>query len=316
MMGVSSLFRLGVKEGMDSETRRVIYLTNGMYLTVILLSAIYLIVFYPFEPVQLDFNTWVPIIIFITGLASLVLATYHLHTLAKTVFMLIWILFVTVLPVVITGTQKDSYILHPFYCILSSVMVHLLFSYYKERVVYISFLIIVWSLILFSVEFISYYQLPDNGKATLFVNGFFKWRVITFIFAAFFNITIFYVLQINHDFYSALQKRNETISEQNQQLEEQRKSLQVLTNQLEEKVAKRTEILNKQNVQLSEYSFFNAHILRAPISRIRGLLNLLSHKLDNDEEARVRGLLKENMAELDQAISLINNKLQQAEQSE
>ena len=83
--------------------------------------------------------------------------------------------------------------------------------------------------------------------------------------------------------------------------------------QLEDKVAKRTQMLEKQNEQLTEYSFFNSHILRAPVSRIRGLLNLLSLKIEVAEEEKVRLLLVESMNELDQAIKSINEKLQEVE---
>jgi light-regulated signal transduction histidine kinase (bacteriophytochrome) len=92
-------------------------------------------------------------------------------------------------------------------------------------------------------------------------------------------------------------------------LEEQRESLEKLTSQLENKVAAGTEIVKKQNNQIIEYSFFNSHILRAPVSRIRGLLNLLSHNHSAEEEMRIRSLLSESMIELDNAIKSINDKL-------
>ena len=82
---------------------------------------------------------------------------------------------------------------------------------------------------------------------------------------------------------------------------------------LEEKVTTRTQLLLEQNNQLREYTYFNAHILRAPVSRIRGLLYLLSVETPPDEEKRIRSLLAESMTELDQAIKAINDKLQQAE---
>jgi signal transduction histidine kinase len=203
-----------------------------------------------------------------------------------------------------------AYLLHPFYCIISSVMVHLMFSYHRERIVYLFFLITIWVLILFSVDFVAYFQLP-NQNSTIFQNGFFKWRVITFMLASFFNISIAYVLQINHRFYNELQKQNDTISEQNRLLEHQRKSLEQFMAQLEDKLATGTQMLERQNEQLNEYTFFNSHILRAPVSRIRGLLNLLSLKIDVAEEEKVRHLLIESMNELDKAIKSINEKLQE-----
>ncbi len=304
-----SILRLGVTETMDSEIRRVTILSNGVYLTVVSLITFYLLAFIPFDQQKINFSDLTPPIIWVTGIASLALNNKKLYTLSKGLFIGVWILFTTVLPVIIIGTQIDTYVTHPFYCILSSVMVHLMFSYHRERIVYILFLIVVWTLILFSVDFVDYFQLP-NQDSTLFQNGFFKWRVITFMLASFFNISIAYVLQINHRFYTELQKQNDTISEQNRLLEQQRKSLEEFMTQLEDKLATGTQMLEKQNEQLNEYTFFNSHILRAPVSRIRGLLNLLSLTIDVAEEKKVRLLLVESMNELDEAIKSINDKLQ------
>jgi signal transduction histidine kinase len=247
------------------------------------------------------------------AVGALVLNKYRAYKSSKAIFLLSWIVLITILVPAINGTHEDSYILHPFYCILSSVMVHIIFSYHKERALYITFSVFTWVLIIGSVDLITYFLLPDSEPTRIFVNGFFKWRVMTFMFAAFFNIIMIYVLQINYRFYARLQRQHETIAAQNKKLEEQRESLEKLTSQLENKVAAGTEIVKKQNDQIIEYSFFNSHILRAPVSRIRGLLNLLSHKQSAEEEMRIRSLLSDSMIELDNAIKSINDKLNEAD---
>lgn len=131
--------------------------------------------------------------------------------------------------------------------------------------------------------------------------------------ASFFNLTILYVLRLNHRFYTALQTRNDTITLQNQQLEVQQRELEDLMVKLEEKVVARTLVLKEQNKRLTEFAFFNSHILRAPVSRIRGLVNMLTLKIDMEEEKKVRDLLTECMNELDQAIKTINSKLDEVE---
>jgi light-regulated signal transduction histidine kinase (bacteriophytochrome) len=136
------------------------------------------------------------------------------------------------------------------------------------------------------------------------------------MFAVFFNSTMIYVLRLNQRFYNSLQARNETITLQNQRLEEQRHSLEVLMYRLEEKVASRTLVLREQNKRLTDYAFFNSHILRAPVSRIRGLLNLLTMKIDVEEEQKVRVLLSASMNELDLAIKSINEKLDEVNTTE
>jgi len=311
------LFRLGVTETMDSELRRVTILSNAVYVIIGSILVFYIALRLPFylDAVDLSFSGFIPVIILMTSMLCLLLNQAKLYILSKSLFISTWILFTSVLLIVINGSIHSDYIIHPFYCIVSSVMVHLLFSYTRERIMYTFFLLITWALILFSVDLITYFMVPSS-TSTLFRNGFVGWRISTFMFAVFFNSTMIYVLRLNQRFYKSLQSRNETITLQNQRLEEQRQSLEVLMCGLEEKVASRTVALREQNKRLTEYAFFNSHILRAPVSRIRGLLSLLTLKIDVDEEQKVRLLLDASMNELDLAIKSINEKLDEVNTTE
>lgn len=308
------LFKVGVSEEMGSEFRRVTTLTNIVYVLIFFLLLPYLIYFLP-DYLRLERHTFrssVPWLAWFSAITGFVLNALHRHLVSKIFFITTWIVFVTVVPVVTGGNHVVVLFMHPFYCIATSVMVHFVFSQKHERYLYYFFVTIVWALIIFSYEFILYYN-PDLNMALYFPDGFFRWRMIILILAAFFNGAIIYLIQLNYDFYSALKKRNETISEQYKTLESQRKDLEELKHMLEEKVSSRTQLLLEQNNQLREYTFFNSHILRAPVSRIRGLLYLLSAETSADEERRIRSLLAESMTELDQAIKAINDKLQQVE---
>lgn len=44
---------------------------------------------------------------------------------------------------------------------------------------------------------------------------------------------------------------------------------------LEQRVKERTVELQNRNEQLTEYAFINSHLLRSPVSKILGLINLL-----------------------------------------
>jgi signal transduction histidine kinase len=311
------LFRLGVTDAMDPEMGRVTILSNAVYVIIGSILVFYIALRLPFylNAVELSFSGFVPIIILVTSMLCLLLNRAKLYILSKSLFISTWILFTSVLLIVMNGSIHTDYIIHPFYCIVSSVMVHLLFSYHRERIMYIVFLLITWSLILFSVDLITYFM-DSTSTSTLFRNGFVGWRISTFMFAVFFNSTMIYVLRLNQRFYNSLQARNETITLQNQRLEEQRHSLEVLMYRLEEKVASRTLVLREQNKRLTDYAFFNSHILRAPVSRIRGLLNLLTMKIDVEEEQKVRVLLSASMNELDLAIKSINEKLDEVNTTE
>lgn len=309
-----NLFKVGVSEEMGSEFRRVTILTNIVYVLIFFLLLPYLVYFLP-DYLTLENHTFrssVPWMAWFSAITGFVLNALRRHLISKVFFISTWIVFVAVVPIVTGGNHVVALFMHPFYCIATSIMVHFVFSQKRERYLYYFFVAVVWALIIFSYEFILYYN-PDLNITLYFSNGFFRWRMIILILAAFFNASIIYLIRLNYDFYSALKKRNETISEQYKALECQRKDLEELKQMLEEKVITRTQLLLEQNNQLREYTYFNAHILRAPVSRIRGLLYLLSVETPPDEEKRIRSLLAESMTELDQAIKAINDKLQQAE---
>jgi signal transduction histidine kinase len=264
---------------------------------------------------RLTFRASIPWLAWFSAILGFILNAYRRHLISKIFFISSWILFVTVLPVTTGKNDVIALFLHPFYCMVTSVIIHLIFSQKREKWLHYFFVSIVWVSIIFSYEFIMYFN-PTLEVEKFFVGGFFRWRLIILMLAAFFNASILYLIRLNQDFYVALQKQNDTISEQNKTLECQHKNLEELKVQLEEKVAIRTQLLQEQNSKLREYTFFNSHILRAPVSRIRGLLNLLSRDIDDEEKQRIRLLLTDNMNELDTAIKSINDKLQQVESHE
>ncbi len=58
-------------------------------------------------------------------------------------------------------------------------------------------------------------------------------------------------------------------------LRQQRKEIASMNALLEERVKQRTAELISRNEQLTEYAFINSHLLRSPVSKILGLINLL-----------------------------------------
>jgi len=91
-------------------------------------------------------------------------------------------------------------------------------------------------------------------------------------------------------------------------IKEQNRKIANMNEVLEDRVKQRTEELEDQNKRLSEYAFINSHLLRAPLSRILGLINLIDHdKVLKDSE--LVGLLRKSGDELDQIIKKITDTL-------
>jgi light-regulated signal transduction histidine kinase (bacteriophytochrome) len=82
----------------------------------------------------------------------------------------------------------------------------------------------------------------------------------------------------------SINSKNIELIESNRLIERQKRNLEKVNGNLEEIVKRRTLDLTEQNNKLIKYSHYNAHVFRAPICRIRGLLELLLLQNVSQEE--------------------------------
>jgi tetratricopeptide (TPR) repeat protein len=106
------------------------------------------------------------------------------------------------------------------------------------------------------------------------------------------------------DSRDALAEKNIAIAEMNEKI------LSINEN-LEKIINARTAAIEKQNRQLIEYSFINAHRLRAPLARILGLANLVQLTPQSEEQAKLITLLQQSAHELDEVTRSISRVVQE-----
>jgi tetratricopeptide (TPR) repeat protein len=113
-----------------------------------------------------------------------------------------------------------------------------------------------------------------------------------------------------------LQLKNEEISFQKNAIESQAEALLILNDELHDlnkllggRVDERTEQVNIQNKKLAEYTFTNAHKLRAPVASILGLINLLQEAAPDDQKL-ILNYLQTCADELDDTLREINTNLE------
>jgi GAF domain-containing protein len=87
----------------------------------------------------------------------------------------------------------------------------------------------------------------------------------------------------------------------------QNESISQINKSLEDRVRKRTEELEKQNEKLAEYAFINSHVLRAPLSRILGLIHLVD--ISEKKDGQLIAYLRQSGNELDEVVKKINRAL-------
>lgn len=120
------------------------------------------------------------------------------------------------------------------------------------------------------------------------------------------------ILTANHD----LKEKNEEINTQKNAIELQaaalvklNEALQELNRSLEDRIDERSRQLVIQNQKLSEYAFFNAHKLRAPVASILGLINLIQ-TAEPHEQNTIIAHLKTCGDQLDSIIRNVSRELE------
>ncbi|MBX2961869.1 MAG: tetratricopeptide repeat-containing sensor histidine kinase [Cyclobacteriaceae bacterium] len=100
----------------------------------------------------------------------------------------------------------------------------------------------------------------------------------------------------------AIELQAETLAKLNEDLHE-------LNKNLENRIDERTRQLTIQNQKLTEYTFVNAHKLRAPVASVLGLIDLL-HQVDAEEKEIIYQHLKKCAQQLDQITREISRALE------
>jgi tetratricopeptide (TPR) repeat protein len=113
-----------------------------------------------------------------------------------------------------------------------------------------------------------------------------------------------------------LRVKNDKISFQKNAIESQAEALLILNEELqdlnkslESRIDERTKQIYNQNKKLAEYTFVNAHKLRAPVASILGLISLFE-QADESEQEMILDYLKTCGEQLDSTLKAINRTLE------
>lgn len=176
----------------------------------------------------------------------------------------------------------------------------------------------VWAFIILITQFGNFFYLKDQLGETyhLEVRGLSSvWSgaifVVTFLSALYF----LYILLGNA--YAKTKAKNKELNTLKSQVQQMNIELSAMNSRLsqsneslEEKVQYRTQELEAQNTQLKKYSFANSHLLRAPLSNIMGLVDLINQKVIASEDKEIVSALGNAARELDQVVKKINTDLE------
>ncbi|MEQ8904480.1 histidine kinase dimerization/phospho-acceptor domain-containing protein [Ekhidna sp.] len=123
----------------------------------------------------------------------------------------------------------------------------------------------------------------------------------------------------NLSLIDSLEKKNAELTHKNQQIEKQSKDLEsanyeisIINSNLEKVVNKRTKKLLDQATQFQMFSFKNSHELRAPLTNVMGIIELLKEAESQEEINKLLILLNKSCKDLDKVVHEINEILNES----
>jgi hypothetical protein len=152
----------------------------------------------------------------------------------------------------------------------------------------------------------------------------------TILYWLLFNLLMYYILYVVDHYIRQMADANSLISVQRQELTEKNEELEqmvsslrdinqhveYLNKNLEHKVDERTMELKLNNDKLVQYAYINAHLLRGPFCRVKGLILLRDEILRrNGSDEKIDEFLMRSLDELDEVTTRIQEAVELNEQS-
>ncbi|MCZ8028596.1 MAG: hypothetical protein O9332_25240 [Microcystis sp. LE19-10.1B] len=314
---IQKLIRQGTNENFaDGHNRRLIY-TNIIYITLPLVYTLFVLIDLPnyIKPLdQLAWDQFIFIVEIIICGASLYLNKIGHSKFGRLLFILSWPLLMHIIPIWHQKTPSDYYMAYPVGLIFHALLIHLMFSRRTEAKLFWPLLVLNFVLIVTSIPFLLKYEDRVTPDLLALVDDKYFFMVII-LYYLLFSFVIFLLMQAIEHLFIDISKANKVIQEQkeevtaiNEELTQSNNALiqlneevSALNQNLEAIVTKRTEELAQKNEQLTEYAFYNAHKLRAPFCRIKGLQQLKAFSTP-EEQQYIDSLMQTELEELDRII--------------
>ncbi len=303
----------------DSFNRRLIY-TNIIYITLPFVYTLFVIIDIEayLRPIQeLKWDQF----IFLFEIAICFLALYlnkkGKSRIGRLIFIITWPLLMHIIPIWYQQTPPDYYLAYPVGLIFHALLIHLMFSRRTEPAYFWTLFLFNFILVLTSIQFLISQDDEISTELLSVVNNKYFFLVVI-LYYLLFSLLIFLLMQSVENLFSELSQANRVIQEQkeevtaiNEELVQSNNALTKLNDEvkslnhnLETIIQKRTQELAQKNERLTEYAFYNAHKLRAPYCRIKGLFQLKSISKP-EEQHQLNLMIQQELDDLDLIIKEI-----------
>lgn len=319
----------GTRYARNEATRRHVIFSNVTFLTLPIVYFIFMLIDY--ETFSMMENLFrfdrliVPIMILLSG-CFLWLNKIGAISISRVLFLITWLLLLHIIPIVILNTPTDYYIAFPMGIIFHSVLIHFFFSPRKEPVKFWSFLVANFFIMINTRRILVYNEVSPAPANVLRTDPYFI--LDTILYWLLFNLLLFYLLHVIEYYVTDINNARKLISKQREDLVQKNFELETavfslglinrqmedLNKTLESKVSDRTRQLQLHSEKLLRYAFINAHQLRGPFCRVKGLIMLRNTiSAPTGEEEQINAMLIESLDELDSITSKLQKTVDELE---
>jgi len=293
-----SLSKLGVAPDVESDVNRRVIFSNVVFASLPVVYLIFLVIdfrSYLVPVTELQFDQFVVPVIIGICILCLKLNQHGLVSLSRIIFLALWPFLLHIIPIVTLESPNDYTIAYPFGLVFHATLVQLMLSYKSEKWPFWLFLAVNFIAMLVASDTLLFFDRDGDLPVGLLNYIYFRYDVI--LYWLLFNLLIFYVLYVVDEFVHRM-------SESRKKIEQQKTMLDGFNRDLEKIVAQRTNKLEEQNETLRKHAFYNAHLLRGPFCRVKGLIELQQVTTHSDSP-EIREKLVYSLQELDDRIKEI-----------
>ncbi|WP_462251260.1 PAS domain-containing protein [Ekhidna sp.] len=240
------LFKRGISTLEDKVTNERIVLSNIIYITVVVVTAIgYLLDYEIFlQPAsEIAFDQFSSMILMAVAIGCFFLNSSRHFYASKVLFCTSWLLLSFYLNPFIQGTSSDYYFHYDAAILFISVLVQILFSTSKEPITYSIFTFLTFFTIVFHQEYLLYFS--DETVISQLIAEDRYIRLIPVYYWFLFNLVVAYVITVYERSHKEVKVKNNAFKELNENLE-------MLVDERTEKLIKHQKELEEASAQLKE----------------------------------------------------------------
>ncbi|HEY6437323.1 MAG TPA: hypothetical protein VIY47_12095 [Ignavibacteriaceae bacterium] len=305
---------------LDHLNRRIIY-ANIIYvsLPVVYITFVLIDIKSFLVPVQdLAWDQFIFLVEIVVCLLGIYLNKLGQSVIGRLLFLLTWPFLLHIIPISHQHSPVDYYLAFPIAIIFHAVLIQLMFSIRYERLFFWPFMIANFLLLLSAPGLLTFFADSSTARLAEFVSDTY-YLLDSILYWLLFSLVTFSLVRAIDNLFDQvgrdqliIEDQKEELAAMNEELVQSNESLHDLNNKisgwnenLEETVARRTHEIEEQNEKLKGYAFYNAHKLRAPFCRIKGLVMLYEIVKDEDEKKHIEKLVDLSIRELELVIDEI-----------